>query len=132
MSRQSRDPDEVHDPLSAYLQGLPDARPNGDLGARVVSTHLRRRRWKRIAPIAVAAGVAALMLLPHSWGPSLDPPQTGNLQMLAEVRDLDRTLQRAYLRDASDGELEILWDQRALMQKHLGEPASASKPRIRL
>lgn len=77
-------------------------------------TKVRWPLW--LAPVAVAATVAWLMLLQPQ---TTSPVQTPNTPMLLagnyNLDALDKQLQRAYLEGADPAEIDALWQRRAAL-----------------
>lgn len=93
---------------SSGIEPGPVAPPTG-LGERVRAAY--RQRWRRLrgAGAASAIVVAAVMLLPAlPPGAAVAPPTRPDPTLQA----LDRALQAAYARGASDAELAPLWAAR--------------------
>lgn len=107
---------QIHDRLGS----LPPLAPPVALGERIGRMHRARLHRLRVGAAALAvvvAGMAVLPLLPDDPAPA-SPAQvvTGgsppDQDTLASVRALDRALQAAYARNASDEELAPLWTAR--------------------
>lgn len=114
--------------IERYLRGLPREAPDPALEAQVIQRHLRRRRMRRVLPVALAASLVAGFL---SWQ-GLHPVGEGPAQIaapprpapaLAEIRALDRQLQEGYLAGMSEPELAHLWQQRQVAMRAIEQPA---------
>jgi hypothetical protein len=119
--------------LKTYCDRLPDPAPPAALHDTTLRA-FRRRRTRRAALLATAAGVACVaigMAGLQVWAPgTLAPPTSPTTSVAAAaaipsasradaLRDIDRSLQAAYDAGASDAEVEALWAQRtALSGRH--------------
>jgi len=129
----------MDDALHAYLTALPEAPPSPALWTRLAQARQRQLRRRRgvalgLATGCLALGVVGLFQLPRQVAPASTPPQLSRaaidlapatspapLQSAGSdaVRALDRELQLAYARNASDAELGALWDlRRNLLASH--------------
>lgn len=145
------------DEILGYLASLPDAEPSAGLRDRVHAATRSRRGHVRLAgsaPVArvsarrkrrwlfataasafVLAGVAGSL---HLWsGPNtVSAPETtqtsaspGDPESIhAEIRALDRRLQRLLADEASDEELRSLWRERAVLAELLDQPDAYYQP----
>ncbi|WP_028916123.1 hypothetical protein [Pseudoxanthomonas sp. J35] len=123
-------PDRLHE----LLQSLPEP-PEPDLWPRVLAARRRQRRQRRVVAGAASFGLAALLVV-ALW-PRLQPPQPAvdapaivqaTPDVDAQLRALDRALQVAYDRGASDDELAPLWEVRQALAAQLdggGRPGSS-------
>lgn len=57
--------DTLNPGLAHALRALPDAAPQPDLWPRLQRTLEQRRRWRRALPVALAAGLLAMVLMPR-------------------------------------------------------------------
>lgn len=125
----------MDDALHAYLAALPEAPPSPALWTRLAQARQRQLRRRRgvavgLATGCLALGVVGLFQLPRQVAPASPPPAAidhapatspAPLQSAGSdaVRALDRELQLAYARNASDAELGALWDlRRNLLASH--------------
>lgn len=125
----------MDDALHAYLAALPEAPPSPALWTRLAQARQRQLRRRRgvavgLATGCLALGVVGLFQLPRQVAPASPPPTAidhapatspAPLQSAGSdaVRALDRELQLAYARNASDAELGALWDlRRNLLASH--------------
>lgn len=119
--------------LKRYLRGLPLAEPSVELGARILARHAQRR-WRRrwVVPLAVAASLALVALLPV-FLQTLRAPQapvasvTVDPVALAELRALDRRLQSSYLVAGDSSLREALWQARQQTEARLASGAPAPR-----
>ena len=124
--------------LRRHLRQLPDAPLPAGLWQRVNRARIRGRRRRQAGIAGIAMAVAAAAFLPSLVNPPLQdaPPPTlplasgatPQLDVDAELRALDRALQAGYARNASDAELEALWDQRRLLLSDNHAPPQARLP----
>ncbi|QDH69351.1 hypothetical protein [Marilutibacter alkalisoli] len=108
-----------HD-LRRQLRALPDPDPPAALRERVLTSH--RHRQRAIRSVAGVSAIALLLaiVLPDLPGPQdASPPQPGLAatalpahDAIARLRAIDRALQAAYERGASDDEVAPLWKAR--------------------
>ena len=112
--------------LREHFDALPPVAPPSALVERIGRAQRARVRRRRVGMIGAALALACVVaapLLPHGHGtvePALVQTRAPGADTLADVRALDRALQTAYERDASDDELAPLWAARARL---LGSPA---------
>lgn len=126
--------------LHRCLADLPDPPLPEALASRLERAHASRssrHRWG--AGVAVAA-LAVIGLMPHLLGTDSDRMQSEQrafaaaapapVELHAQLRALDRELQAAYARRASDAEIASLWsNRRALLSIEPGaEPKLPSRP----
>jgi hypothetical protein len=118
---------EAHDfDLKTYCDRLPDPAPPAALHDATLRA-FRRRRTRRTALLATAAGVAfgaigmagQRLLAPGAPAPHMPPPASVAASTVPPagartdaLRDIDRSLQAAYDAGASDAEVAVLWAQR--------------------
>lgn len=124
------------DYLHRQLAALPDPELPEHLWTRVSRARARRlrRRWGAgTAALALALVAIAMLSLQSVRQPtpastrvvqSDAQPHNGRAQQV-QVRALDRKLQAAYRRNASDAEIAQLWvTRRALLDRSGGSPAT--------
>lgn len=114
--------------VERYLHGLPREAPDPALESQVLARHLRRRRWRKAMPVALAAtlmvGLVSWQAMQHVTAPrSRGAPELSSAA-LAEVRAVDRALQEGYLVGMSQAELDRLWQRRAWAAEELAHPSS--------
>lgn len=132
-----RDP---HD-LRRHLRALPDPAVPSGLRDRVLATHGRRRRLVQGTTGLAMAAVAAVLLQPALPPPDTTPERiTASAQEStsapvqtaadtgARLRAIDRALQAAYERGASDDEIAPLWRVRESLSSALSLPPSPRNP----
>lgn len=114
-------PDRFHE----LLQSLPEP-PEPGLWPRVLAARRRqRRRRRRVVAGAASFGVAALLAVALWPGvqapPAVDTPAIvqATPDVDEQLRALDRALQTAYDRGASDDELAPLWEVRQALAAQL-------------
>jgi len=113
--------------LRKHLVALPQVAPPPSLGERIGRAHRTRLRRLRAGAVATALAVACVAIVPAlQREPAPATPEVAGTpaidrEKLADVRALDRALQTAYERNASDDEIAPLWAARASL---LGRPAS--------
>lgn len=113
--------------LRKHLAALPQVAPPPSLGERIGRAHRSRLRRLRTGAVATAMAVACITIVPAlQREPAPTTPDVASTpaidrEKLADVRALDRALQTAYERNASDDEIAPLWAARASL---LGRPAS--------
>lgn len=122
-------PDRFHE----LLQSLPEP-PEPDLWPRVLAARRRQRHRRRVVAGAASFGVAALLAVALWPGVPAPPPVDAPAIVRAtpgvdeQLRALDRALQTAYDRGASDDELAPLWEVRQALAAQLdggGRPGSS-------
>ncbi len=126
------------DNLQQHLRQLPDAPLPDALWQRVNGARLRIRRRRHAGIAAAALAVAALAILPPliappapdapDMHPSLAAAPAEPADVVAELRALDRALQAGYARNASDAELEALWNQRRRLLSDNDTPPKTRSP----
>jgi len=111
--------------VGRYLQALPSAVPRAGVADLVIERHLRRRRLRRWAPLALAAGVLLAASLEGLVSTAHMPPHPAVTAKPSdswmEVRALDRQLQAAYVEGGSSVRLEQLWRQREAAMRQIGD-----------
>lgn len=107
------------DPLDD-LRALPELAPPPHLPDRIARAQARRLAHWRTGAAAVTlilAAVCVLPLVPYGPLPDTSPstalPPAPERNHLADIRAIDRALQTAYERGASEDELAPLWAARA-------------------
>lgn len=127
-----------HDPLlRRQLRALPDPAAPAGLRERVLAAHGRRRLAIHGATGVAAAVVAVALILPAL--PSIDPAPSGaqhaaapapsrSNEVAARLRAIDRALQAAYERGASDDEIAPLWRVRESLMSSLGPATDSGNP----
>ena len=103
-------PDDLHE----YLRTLPDAKAPGGLWPRLLERRRQQRRRRRTA-LAAASGTLALVLAVALWTPTVQEPARAvadDIELREQLHALDRALQAAYDRGASDAEVEPMWEAR--------------------
>ncbi|MCF7222459.1 hypothetical protein [Marilutibacter chinensis] len=120
--------------LRRHLRALPDPGLPDRLRDRVIASHGRRRRVIHGAT-GVAAAVVAVALLRPALPLQDTAPETATVQApvappalhvdeaVARLRAIDRALQAAYERGASDDEVAPLWRAREMLL-----PSSGRRP----
>lgn len=95
-----------------HLRALADLVPPPQLSERIARAHAARTRRLQVGTTVAALAVACVCALPllQRASPQRVPPQADDA--LADIRALDRALQTAYARNASEDELAPLWDAR--------------------
>src|SRR5690606_2956841 len=74
-----------------------------------------RGRCRRRAVLAAASGTLALVLAVALWTPTVQEPARAvadDIELREQLHALDRALQAAYDRGASDAEVEPMWEAR--------------------
>lgn len=117
-----------------HLETLPEPALPDALQQRLQQSLHRRRRRLRLAIAGGAAAVVAVAifpLLPPWQEPPTPAPMThvppvepGNTRM-SQLHALDRALQAAYDRGASDDEIAPLWEARRALTASAAAPAPA-------
>lgn len=113
-------PDRFHE----LLQSLPEP-PEPGLWPRVLAARRRQRRQRRVVAGVASFGVAALLAVALWPGvqapPAVDTPAIvqATPDVDEQLRALDRALQTAYDRGASDDELAPLWEVRQALAAQL-------------
>jgi len=111
--------------LRKRFTALPQVTPPPSLGERIGRAHRSRLRRLRAGAIAAALAVACVAIVPALQRepmratPGVASTPAIDREKLADVRALDRALQTAYERNASDDEIAPLWAARARL---LGRP----------
>lgn len=120
------------DPVRQHLQSLPEPPLSDELWLRLSARHQRRANHRRVlrgAALALVLGVGAFWLAPWTpsgeSGPSRTHPAT-TTSPDTSVQAIDRALQAAYARGASDEEVAPLWEIRQRMI--VEQPASSTLP----
>ncbi|GAB3342971.1 hypothetical protein [Marilutibacter aestuarii] len=128
-------PEPDHERLRRYLQALPEPLPPASLEHRLRASQTRRSRVLRTGASALALGLVVVLALPGHRGPQVEsPPGAGGAAIVAvapgafpdsgdaahmKLRAIDRALQTAYGRGASDAELAPLWEARLQLVRDL-------------
>ncbi len=148
--------DPSFDPVRRHLIGLPDPMPPDAVRARLVEHHaarFRRRRWPAPIRLAAVACIGALLFVSSSWffqrhdtdigaeraashaeadrqvdGRTNGPTQ--DMDLIQNIRSIDRQLQAAYERGASPDELVSLWSMRESLLARGGIGHAAKPVRI--
>lgn len=122
-----------------YLHALPEADPPEALWQRIAQARAaqarpgRAPRWLAAAGLAAAVAMAAVLTLPRGVpAPDAASPSSGGFAAVADseaLRTLDDAIALAYARDASQDELDSLWQTR---ERLLGSPAESEPLLARL
>lgn len=110
--------------LRAYLAALPEPRLPDLLWSRLAAAQRRRHRRRQLVRYSLAAAallaVAVIPPWPGLWSPTSAPAPVespfaaaeARHALESEIRALDRALQAAYERGASEQEAATLWQAR--------------------
>lgn len=111
-------PDDIHHALQALHEPLPPA----SLWTQVRAARQRQLRRRRSLAASVSTGLvlALCVVMLRPWTPPQPSPQTATQAVTdpagrhvdERVRALDRALQAAYDRGASDAEVAPMWEAR--------------------
>ncbi len=134
-------PEPDHERLRRYLQALPEPLPPGSLENRLRASQARRSRVLRTGASALALALVAIVALPGHRGPQVETQAIASgTDTVAVAPDaihdagdaahmklqaIDRALQTAYGRGASDAELAPLWEARSRLVRDL-TPSNAA------
>lgn len=126
--------------LRASLDGPDAAEPSADLWPRILRSHQRRRRVRRLRRGALAGvALAAVIVLPGLWPTKDSPlqapvaawqsaPASAELGRI-ELRSIDRQLDAAYARQ-DDVRVEHLWRRREFLLQTLMENPDAPESTV--
>lgn len=122
-----------------YLHALPEAEPPEALWQRIAQARAaaaaprRTPRWLAGAGLAAAVALAAVLTLPRGVPvPGAVSPSPATFAAVPDseaLRTLDDAIALAYARDASQDELDSLWQTR---ERLLGSPAESEPLLARL
>jgi hypothetical protein len=117
------------DDIMQRMRCAPDVPPADELWSRLLAERARRARRNR-AIAGVSASAMALFLMVFIARPSLVGPYEAGMvamdsqnppaDLQADVRALDRALQAAYNRGASDSEVAPMWETRRALVAKMG------------
>lgn len=124
--------------LRASLDVADATEPSTELWPRILRSHQRRRRMRRLRQGALAGvALAAVIALPGLWPASESPlpapawqdvPASAELGRI-ELRSIDRQLEAAYARNDTRS-AEQLWRRRELLLQTLMENPDAPNPTV--
>lgn len=116
-----------HESLDRNWHAGPDVPPPERVWLRLERTHARYRAMRRGAAALAIAAVAAGSLIATQYSPAPAPLALEDRAppSRADLRAIDRALQAAYERDASDAEIRQLWIARQALSEH---PPAAPPP----
>ncbi len=125
----------AHEPdpqrLRRHLQALPDPVPPATLEARLLAAQGRRSRLLRTGATVVALCMVVLVAMPDPGRlPGPDAParqQAARETTRLKLQAIDRALQTAYARGASDDELAPLWEARTQLMRSAAPTADAAR-----
>lgn len=127
-----------HDPLlRRHLRALPDPAAPAGLRERVLAAHGHRRLAIHGATGIAAAVVSVALILPVLPSVEQAPPSARRAAppaaahghaATARLRAIDRALQAAYERGASDDEIAPLWRVRESLVSSLASATDAGNP----
>ncbi|MDZ4812802.1 MAG: hypothetical protein SGI99_09355 [Pseudomonadota bacterium] len=123
--------------MRGYLSGLPVADSSAALWPRIERTRLRRRRRRLLAGSGVLGALVLLAVLMvrvpvPADAPALTREAAPVIEIAAELRDIDRSLQAAYDRDASPEQIDALWQAREFAATQINQESYHHDAIIRL
>jgi hypothetical protein len=124
--------DKTPEGIRQALGHMPEPVPPDSLWPRLLLRRRRQVRRRRVvaglASTGMVAAFVALLARP-GWTPEPPPPPVAQPvraaaghQLDAQVRAIDRALQVAYVRGASDSEVAPMWEARRHLLAALGNP----------
>ncbi|MBB1060257.1 hypothetical protein [Marilutibacter spongiae] len=135
-------PEPDHERLRRHLQALPEPLPPASLESRLRASQARRSRVLRIGASVLALGLVAVIALPGYDGSRLDGATDASTTRIAaaghgagraagdathlKLQAIDRALQTAYARGASDAEVAPLWEARSRLVHDLAPSGGAN------
>lgn len=124
----------AHEPdpqrLRRQLRALPDPLPPASLEVRLRTSQARRSHVLRGCGMAIALCLVAMLAMPERGRPggtdALPAPTVAHDTTRLQLQAIDRALQTAYARGASDAEVAPLWEARTQLMRRVSPSSDAT------